>query len=213
MFRKDVGTFVRLYDFMSQIIDYGDPALEKKSIYLRHLDRVIQPEQLHRAHRPVRRRARSRSSRSTRARSTSASACGSDWPESTAAGSGEKQDPKMVAFQQVLDRLNDLFGTEDFTEVAEGLVPRSAAADPARRRVARPAGEGQLRQAVRRDPRLRRRRHRRGRGQPGRAQQDGRLLLHQRTRPDTPDLRHRQVVLPSCLLGARKHIAPGRTGT
>ena len=57
MFRKDVGSFVRLYDFMSQIIDYGDPALEKKQIYLRNLDRVIQPRQLHRTHRPVRRGA------------------------------------------------------------------------------------------------------------------------------------------------------------
>ena len=44
MFRKDVGSFVRLYDFMSQIIDYGDPALEKKQVYLRNLDRVIQPD-------------------------------------------------------------------------------------------------------------------------------------------------------------------------
>jgi hypothetical protein len=44
MFRKDVGSFVRLYDFMSQIIDYGDAALEKKQIYLRNLDRVIQPD-------------------------------------------------------------------------------------------------------------------------------------------------------------------------
>ena len=44
MFRKDVGSFVRLYDFMSQIIDYGDPALEKKQIYLRNLDRVIKPD-------------------------------------------------------------------------------------------------------------------------------------------------------------------------
>ena len=34
----------------------------------------------------------------------------------TAAGSGEKRDPKMVAFQQVLDRLNDLVGSEDFTQ-------------------------------------------------------------------------------------------------
>jgi type I restriction enzyme R subunit len=34
----------------------------------------------------------------------------------TAAGSGEKRDPKMVAFQAVLDRLNDLFGSEDFTD-------------------------------------------------------------------------------------------------
>ena len=44
MFRKDVGSFVRLYDFMSQIIDYGDPELEKKQIYLRLLDRFIQSE-------------------------------------------------------------------------------------------------------------------------------------------------------------------------
>lgn len=44
MFRKDVGSFVRLYDFMSQIIDYGDPGLEKKQIYLRELDRVIRPD-------------------------------------------------------------------------------------------------------------------------------------------------------------------------
>ena len=32
LFRKDVGSFVRLYDFMSQIIDYGDPALEKTDL-------------------------------------------------------------------------------------------------------------------------------------------------------------------------------------
>ena len=29
---------------MSQIIDYGDPELEKEQIHLRHLERVIQPE-------------------------------------------------------------------------------------------------------------------------------------------------------------------------
>ncbi|MGV7490560.1 hypothetical protein PJH56_29865, partial [Mycobacterium kansasii] len=42
MFRKDVGTFVRLYDFMSQIVNYGEE-LEKKQIYLRNLNRYIQP--------------------------------------------------------------------------------------------------------------------------------------------------------------------------
>jgi type I restriction enzyme R subunit len=34
----------------------------------------------------------------------------------TAAGSGETHDPTMIAFQQVLMQLNDLFGNEDFTE-------------------------------------------------------------------------------------------------
>ncbi|WP_083788822.1 type I restriction endonuclease subunit R [Aeromicrobium marinum] len=41
MFRKDVGTFVRVYDFMSQIVDYGDAHLEKRVIFLRMLERLI----------------------------------------------------------------------------------------------------------------------------------------------------------------------------
>jgi type I restriction enzyme R subunit len=115
MFRKDVGSFVRLYDFMSQIVNYGDPELEKKQIFLRWLSRVIQPgtynvpidlsdvvlinvKQLDRGKTDI----------------------GLGVPVGlrgmTAAGSGEKRDPKMVAFQQVLDRLNELFGSEDFTD-------------------------------------------------------------------------------------------------
>ncbi len=114
MFRKDVGTFVRLYDFMSQIVNYGDE-LEKKQIYLRNLNRYIQPntyntpidlsdvvlvnvKQIDRGKTDI----------------------GLGVPIGlrgvTAAGSGQKRDPKMVAFQAVLDRLNDLFGSEDFTE-------------------------------------------------------------------------------------------------
>jgi type I restriction enzyme R subunit len=33
----------------------------------------------------------------------------------TEAGSAEKKDPKMVALSEVIDRLNDLFGAEEFT--------------------------------------------------------------------------------------------------
>jgi type I restriction enzyme R subunit len=114
MFRKDVGTFVRLYDFMSQIVNYGEES-EKKQIYLRTLNRYIQPgtynvpidlsdvvlinvKQIDRGKTDI----------------------GLGVPVGlrgmTAAGSGEKRDPKMVAFQQVLDRLNELFGSEDFTD-------------------------------------------------------------------------------------------------
>lgn len=114
MFRKDVGTFVRLYDFMSQIVNYGEE-LEKKQIYLRNLNRYIQPatcnvpidlsdvvlvnvKQIDRGKTDI----------------------GFGIPVGlhgmSAAGSGEKRDPKMVAFQEVLDRLNDLFGSEDFSE-------------------------------------------------------------------------------------------------
>ena len=52
MFRKDVGTFVRLYDFMSQIVNYGEEL--EKTIYLRNLNRYIQPGHLQRPYRPVR---------------------------------------------------------------------------------------------------------------------------------------------------------------
>ena len=46
LFRKDVGTFLRQYDFLSQIVNYEDISLEKLSIYLRHLAPVIAESQL-----------------------------------------------------------------------------------------------------------------------------------------------------------------------
>jgi type I restriction enzyme, R subunit len=42
LFRKDTGTFVRMYDFMSQVVDYGSTDLEKLCVYLRQLVRVIE---------------------------------------------------------------------------------------------------------------------------------------------------------------------------
>ncbi len=114
MFRKDVGTFVRLYDFMSQIIDYGDPDLEKKQIFLRLLERLIQPNNYTAAidlsdislvalkqidHGKV------DISLGNPVGLTGA----------TGAGSATKKDPKLVAFAAVLQRLNDLFGHEDFS--------------------------------------------------------------------------------------------------
>jgi type I restriction enzyme, R subunit len=37
VFRKDLASFIRTYDFLSQIINYGDTDLEKRSIFYRHL--------------------------------------------------------------------------------------------------------------------------------------------------------------------------------
>ena len=41
LFRKDLGSFVRAYDFLSQIINFADPDLEKRSIFYRHLLPVL----------------------------------------------------------------------------------------------------------------------------------------------------------------------------
>lgn len=37
IFKKDLGTFVRFYEFMSQIVDYDNKELEKLSLYARNL--------------------------------------------------------------------------------------------------------------------------------------------------------------------------------
>lgn len=37
IFRKDIGGFIRAYDFLSQIVDFGDTDLEKRSIFFKHL--------------------------------------------------------------------------------------------------------------------------------------------------------------------------------
>ncbi len=41
LFKSDMGAFVRLYTFLSQIFDYGNTAIEKRSIFYKQLIRVL----------------------------------------------------------------------------------------------------------------------------------------------------------------------------
>jgi type I restriction enzyme R subunit len=41
LFKADMGAFLRLYTFLSQIIDYGNTAAEKRSIFYKHLIRLL----------------------------------------------------------------------------------------------------------------------------------------------------------------------------
>jgi type I restriction enzyme R subunit len=41
IFKKDLGTFVRFYEFMSQIVDYNDKDLEKLSLFARNLHPML----------------------------------------------------------------------------------------------------------------------------------------------------------------------------
>jgi type I restriction enzyme R subunit len=111
MFRKDVGTFLRQYDFLSQIADYEDPSLEKLSIYLRHLAPVITREQLghdidlstvdfdYIAH---------------HAQPTTPITPTMSIPLQPAeeAGTGTVRDPEMVALDEVIAQINDLFSAD-----------------------------------------------------------------------------------------------------
>lgn len=116
MFRKDVGSFVRVYDFMSQVIDYGDVELEKRAIFLRLLEREIRGTNYTA---PI--DLSDLTLKNVRAvdKGKTDLSLGKDrigLRGVTAAGSGTKRDPKLVAMQAVIDRLNDLFGDEDLVE-------------------------------------------------------------------------------------------------
>lgn len=133
LFRKDVSTYVRLYDFMSQIVDYGDPYLEMLSIYLRLLERVIDDSSW---------AAEVDLSdvvlvgvKHTKGAEVDISLSGDGQLKGiSAAGTGTKKESKYVALQVVIDRMNDLFGAESFAEsqireFVQGLVQRLLA-DP-----------------------------------------------------------------------------------
>ncbi|WP_197061825.1 type I restriction endonuclease subunit R, partial [Sinomonas humi] len=116
-FRKDVGTYVRLYDFLSQIIDFGDTDVEKHAIFLRllapHLrasggsDRVdlSDVELVHIKQKET-------------GTHTLDLAEGEVVPlkPTTGAGSKASRDPRMVLLDELIDRLNSQFAGEDFRD-------------------------------------------------------------------------------------------------
>lgn len=42
LFKTDMGTYVRLYTFLSQVFDYGNTAIEKRAIFFKHLERLLE---------------------------------------------------------------------------------------------------------------------------------------------------------------------------
>jgi type I restriction enzyme R subunit len=115
MFRKDVSTFVRLYDFMSQIVNYGDTYLEALSIFLRLLEKVI-AETAWAAEVDLSDVVLA-GVRHDKASTVDISLTGDGQLKGiNAAGTGTKKEPKYVALQVVIDKMNDLFRAASFTE-------------------------------------------------------------------------------------------------
>lgn len=126
LFRKDVGTFIRLYDFLSQIIDYGDTDLEKRSLYLR----LLLPRLTGRATTETIDFSAVELTHIKHARSGDHHLVLGEQAELRplgAGGSGAARDPRMVLLTEVLQRINEMFEGEDFTvpeeqSWVEGLV-------------------------------------------------------------------------------------------
>ena len=108
LFRKDVGTFLRQYDFLSQIVNYEDISLEKLSIYLRHLAPVIAESQLNHE---IDLSTVDFDYIAQHKQETASGKLTGDVPLQPAkeSGTGIARDPELVALEDVIAQINDLF--------------------------------------------------------------------------------------------------------
>ena len=120
LFKKDLGTFFRFYEFMSQIVDYDDKDLEKLALYARSLQPMLREvateeesidlDSVTLTH-----------YRLARLRQQDLELQGEDAAEyqlqpGEGAGSGIAKDKQDEFLSQIIDRLNEVFLTDELTE-------------------------------------------------------------------------------------------------
>lgn len=112
LFRGDMGAFIRVYAFLSQIFDYGNTDIEKRSIFFKRLiplldfgrERdVVDVSQIKLTHHKL-------SSKSKR--DLALSGFSEPLTPYTAPGSGSVQDKEKALLAEIVARVNDLFQGE-----------------------------------------------------------------------------------------------------
>ncbi|EIA1341700.1 type I restriction endonuclease subunit R [Vibrio parahaemolyticus] len=119
IFKKDLGSFVRFYEFMSQIVDYDDKELEKLSLYARHLrpmlrEKVIEEDELDLGN------VEMSHYRLSKIRQQDIQLQGNT-PEyklqpSNDVGTAKPKDKKEEFLSHIIERLNEVFVTENLTD-------------------------------------------------------------------------------------------------
>ncbi len=118
-FRGTVSAFVRSYDFLSQIMDYGDTDIEKWAIFLRVYRRVIEREDAD----PAAVNTDDIVLAHYRLRKLEAKNLGltpgkpGELSGITAAGSAQPREAKYGLLQDVIDKINGLFAGTDVDEL------------------------------------------------------------------------------------------------
>ncbi|MGJ9371688.1 type I restriction endonuclease subunit R [Nesterenkonia sp. CF4.4] len=128
-FRKDCASYVRLYDFMSQVVDYGTSDLEKLAEFLRQLTHLLPSAGLDGdvdvsglELRRVRQIDQGKAEISLSGDQDTPSLTGI-----TGLGSGvSRQDPQQALLSEVVARINSLFGSEFADPQVEGFVIAAA---------------------------------------------------------------------------------------
>jgi type I restriction enzyme R subunit len=117
IFKKDLGTFTRQYEFMSQIVDYDDKELEKLSLYARNLQPLLRESVDNEDDVDLSNIVMSHYRVSKLYQQDLKLQEGSGELEASGgAGTAKPKDIKEAFLSQVIERLNEVFAGEDFTE-------------------------------------------------------------------------------------------------
>src|SRR5690554_1841581 len=115
LFRKNLQSFVRLYEFLSQIIPYEDRELEQLCVYAKHLHPLLRADRLQEddvdvgelqlTHYRLTKRAEHKLRLDEE---------GGDYTldPATAVGSGKAHDPEKKRLSEIIEALNEIFGAE-----------------------------------------------------------------------------------------------------
>ena len=115
LFRTDIGTYLRAYAFLSQILDYGNTEFEKRALFYRHLVRLLKFE-LERATvdlsevQLVRYKLKSEGQRALALSQENAPPL-----RPLDAGGGQVREKQKALLSEIIEQLNQLFG-DDTTE-------------------------------------------------------------------------------------------------
>lgn len=113
LFRSDLGAYIRLYAFLSQIFDYGNTAIEKRAIFFKRLLPLLVFE---REREGIDLSSVVLTHHQLKQRAPSALMLDDGDPmliyPMDEAGGGTVHEKERVLLSQVIERLNDLFGTE-----------------------------------------------------------------------------------------------------
>jgi type I restriction enzyme R subunit len=118
IFKKDLGTFVRFYEFMSQIVDYSDKDLEKLSLYARHLrpmlrESIIEEDDVDLSNVML---SHYRLSKIRQQDLNLREEGGEYLTPGEGLGSAKAKDKKEEFLSQIINRLNEIFIADDLTD-------------------------------------------------------------------------------------------------
>lgn len=117
IFKKDLGTFTRQYEFMSQIVDYDDKELEKLSLYARNLRPLLRESVDNEDDIDLTNIAMSHYRVSKLHQQDLKLKEGSgDLEAGGGGGTAKPKDQKEELLSKVINRLNEVFAGEDFTD-------------------------------------------------------------------------------------------------